>query len=106
MRKQFYVPQVPTTVQLQVMIGVQSSVVERAFSPNLHTVPTCGHLSVYLHTFFSFCKAINRLHWRFKRENVSIRKSSLKLRTDERAISNKFESFYTSLFCTLEINSA
>ena len=33
---------------------------------------------------FSFCKAPNCLHWRFKRENVCIRKSSLKLRIDER----------------------
>ena len=38
----------------QVMIGVRSSVVERAFSPNLRTVPTSGRLSTYSFYLFNY----------------------------------------------------
>ena len=51
---------------------------------------------------FSFCKATNCLHWRFKRENVCIRKSSLKLRIDERTFPTNLKFVRKNGFVTCD----
>ena len=53
---------------------------------------------IFIH--FSICKATNCLHWRFKRENVCIRKSSLKLRIDKRTFQTNLKFVRKNGFVT------
>ena len=56
--------------------------------------------SAFIIIHFSFYKATNCLHWRFKRENVCIRKSSLKLRIDERTFPTNLKFVRKNGFAT------